>query len=613
MAKIANLEKLAREITGRDVEVQKGQGAHTDGEAITVLDAQARWPRLSQRVTDDMERVLTAHEASHIALFDREARKLGLSSLSGEEMYKRFADPLAPDAESEAYVRHLANVVEDKLTDEHAARFVGKKRQAEVNRFFVWNRQGGGTRPSMAELEASGKAGQCAAFVEAIFQLELYGELIESFQSPALERAAREAAEAIEHFGQGALSRKQALRKVLEALARYCPPPWRFPEQYQPPRGKSGQGQGQGSPQQGSGQGQGQGQNGQQGQSGEGQGGEGDGDGDGEGSQGQGSEGSEGSGQGEPSTGSGQGGDGSGSGSGSEGSEESEEGDQDSDGDGNGSSEGSESQSASDGEEASSSGSRGSGTGESPGDPQKVQREARPEYDDPNIMALLDMLESVIGSRSNETGRGLPNWKTWAPGDLISAPDEIQRYAEDDAYGIDPLERRCVRRRYKKRHLLAVFIDSSGSVNDALFGKLYSVFAEIAEKVADKEGCFLGVGQFSGGADWVLEPTRDVVEIREFAEQEPARLYSGNTVVAEIYQLLPEYFAGYETADLIVLTDGYVEDGNRLAISLEAAHEETGCAIKLHGATFRGTGSTLSKFRKAKRRLPEFVRTWNLG
>lgn len=630
MATLQELEKLARKIVGRQIPVVQGGRPETDGSVISLPDSGARWPRLPERVIDDMDRSNLAHEARHIVVFDREARKAGVSSLNWVQFCERFADPLSPGADSIDFVRYLLNLVEDRLVDEEAKGDVGEKRVDNTNRFFIWNRQGG-SRSSLAELEASGSEGKCAAFVEAIFQLEVYSELMEVYYSTALEKAAKEATRVIEMFGKGSLSRTQALQKVLDALRRYCPPPWRMPTQYQPPSSQPGQGGGEGS---GDGQGDGSGNgSGSQGQgqgkgkgkgkgNGSGQGsGDGDGDGDGSGSEAdgqgngqsksKGSQGSKGKGKGqgqadgsdadgesEPSEGNTSGGDSSeGQGETQEPEEKGEE-YSESEGSGSGSPDGSN--------------SRGAGSGDQPGQAKPIARDPEKRFEENELEALLKMLERVLAERSKESGRGVPRWKTWSPGDQISSPDEIERFYEDESFGIDPLERRCVRVRDRKRHLLAVFIDSSGSVNDQLFAMLYRVCGELAGKVAELDGCELGVGQFSGGASWVLEPTRDTVAIRQFAEEEPKRLYSGGTTVGEIYGLLPEYFAGYQTADLVVLTDGYVEDGKKLALSLEGAHAETSCEIKLHGVVFRKQG-TIKQFEKAKDQLPQFVRVWHLG
>src|SRR5262249_21135455 len=84
-----------------------------------------------------------------------------------------------------------------------------------------------------------------------VFQMETYGSLIEPFGSQALQRAATEATDAIVAFGQGAVSRQQALQRVLQALSRYCPPPWKLPDGYEPPRGEAASQDGNPSPGQG--------------------------------------------------------------------------------------------------------------------------------------------------------------------------------------------------------------------------------------------------------------------------------------------------------------------------------------------------------------------------
>lgn len=633
MATIPELEKLARRMVGRTVKVQRGQGAHTSGgDVVTVMDPASLWPRLPVRVIDDVDRFQTAHEAGHIVLFDREARRQGVPSIGAKELYERYADPLCPGPDSVGFVRFLLNVVEDQLVDAEAAKFVGEARRQNVNRFLVWNRQGG-KRPSMAEYEAQGNPGRCAAFVEALFQFATYGELVEAFYSATLEKTAKEAAKAIELYGQGSIRRTQALKRVLDALRKYCPPPWSLPPQYQPPRDHSsddGDGQSAGS---GDGSGSGSGESGQgSGQAGDGQG---QGEGSGEGEAGNGDSGDQGQGSAQPSSEGSQGqqgkngksgdsskeqGDESDAGESSEGDASEGDGSQPGQQDGDGKSESESSEKGDEYSESEGSGSgtpegspsRGAGSGDQAGDGRPVERAPEQRFEDNNLEALLRMLERVLVERAKKSGRGLPRFRTWSPGDTISSSDEIQRYWEDESFGIDPLKRRVVRQRDQKRHLLAVFIDSSGSVDNALFSQLYRVIGELSEKVAELDGCQLGVGQFSGGASWVLEPTNDVSRIRDFAESEPKRLYAGGTTVGEIYGLLPEWFVGYETADLVVLTDGYVEDGRVLARSLEAAHAETSCEIKLHGVTFRRQG-TPKQFQTAKDELPQFVRVWTLG
>ncbi len=575
MATLEELERLARKIVGRHIEVQRVGSAHTDGNTISMIDPDKLWPDLPESAREDIDRFVTGHEASHIAVFDKEAKKRGIPGMSAEDFYKIFADPLSPGVESTDYVRFLLNVVEDRLVDNMSAHAVGENRRQQTNRFFVWNRQGG-KRPALAQFESRGNPGKCAAFIEAIFQLEVYGELVESFYSQAIEQAAKEAVRAIDFFGQGSLSRTQALQRVLDALKKYCPPPWSLPHDYQPPRGES--------PQQGGGQGQGQVEgsgSGQEGDQGDGQGEPGDGQADGQNGQ-----------DGQPGSESSQESDGQSDQEGKKGEEE-----QESEGSGQGN--------------PSESQSRGIGENELPseGTPVPVQEK---RFEDEDLEALLKTLERVLAERARESGRGNPIWRTWSPGDQISSPDEIQRYWEDETFGINPLERRAVRQRQQKKHLLAILLDSSGSVGDELFAMLYRVCDELAEKVADIEGCYLGVGQFSGGAAWVLEPTRNVSEIRDFAEQEAVRLFHGGTVVGEIYKVVPTYFAQYQTADLVVLTDGYVESGKELAESLEQAHDDTGCQIKLHGVVFRGCGS-IKQFEKAKDELPQFVRVWHIG
>lgn len=602
MATVAELESLACKIVGRGVKVRTGEVPQTDGQTIFLEDPEAVWPALPWAAKDDIGRVLAAHEASHVVVFDREAKKRGLQSLTAEEFYRIFADPIAPGVDSRDYVRRMLNMVEDRLVDGHAAKFVGQARVERVNRFFVWNRQGG-RRPSIAELESCGNAGKCAAFIEAIFQLLDFGQLLESFYSDKLGACAAEAVKAIELFGQGALSRTQALERVLDALRKYCPPPWQLPQGYQPPKGGGSQdAQGQG----GSGSGDGEDE------------GSAEGEGQGSGRKGKGSKGGKGKpSKGQPSDAEGDGAEGEDGeagedepeegkpskgkvGQGDEGDSDPEKGEEYSESDGSG-------QGATDGSQ-----SRGTGIGEGPGELRQVAPAPERTFEDNNLEALLRMLERVLAERSREAGRGVPRFKTWSPGDQISSPDEIGRYWEDESFGIDPLQRRCVRRRDQKRHLLAVFIDSSGSVEDKLFAQLYKVLAELAGKVADLEGCYFGVGQFSGGASWVMEPTCDVSKIRQLAEELAVRLYSGGTTVGEIYGLLPEWFAGYQTADLVVLTDGYVEDGKSLAKSLETSHAETACEIKLHGVVFKKHGST-KQLEKAKDELPQFVRVWHLG
>lgn len=610
---LKNLKKLARKIVGRDVDMEiGGKPSSTDGTKIFIFEPSLRWPKLGNGAHKDMLRKSTGHEASHIKRF---------GGLTSEEFYEKFADSLSPGESSKNYVRTIMNIVEDELVDRDAGREIGQEIVDKVNKFYVWNRQGG-TRQSLAELETDGVQGKCAAFIEAVYQFSLYGGIIESYHSKGLEAVAEKAEKARSAFGKGSISRTQAMQKVLDALYQYCPPPWELPPEYEPPQGNSG-GSGDGGGDQGDG----------DAQPSEGELGDGNSEGQGDGQSGDSD--SQGQGDGQFGEGEGESGDGSSQDQQDQDSDEddTQEGDsqnQDDDSgeagetesaeaeesDGEEDPEGSESEGAGDGN-PSDGNSRGTETGGEAGDPRTVESAPEKCFEDNNLEALFRVFERVLAERSRQSGRGTPRWRVWSPGEQVSSPDEIQRYQEDDVFGIDPLKRRCVRKRDQERHLVAIFLDSSGSVGDELFSQLYRVCGEIAEKVADLEGCFMGVGQFSGGAAWVLEPTRDVTEMQEFADSQPKRLYSGGTTVGEIYGLLPEYFAGYETADLLVLTDGFVERGKELADSLEKAHNETACKIKLHGIVFRketaGMSTTLVEFRKAKDILPEFVRTWRLG
>lgn len=539
-----NLKNLVGKITGKMIEVVFGQGAYTDGTEVTIPEFNRQFPNLPSSVTSDMAEVVTAHEASHIVKF---------KGMSSEDFYKKFVDPFSPDADSIDFVRFLGNVIEDKFVDEHACKYVSRAKQEQVNKFFVWNRQGG-VRKSLAEMEATGSEGKCSAFIEAVFQFEVYGSIIESFHSPELEKAARDAARVIENFGRGSLKREDAVKRVIEILKKYCPPPWKLPKKYQAPRGENPSGKGDGNGQ------------GEAGSSGEG----------------------EGSGTGEAGEEAGEG-EGKGSGKG-EGETESEGGDGDSD---------------------SEDGGEGRGTGGTEGEGKYTPETTDHDCEDPEMEQLMRALQRIVSNRKNQqTGRGKPHWRTYAPGDVINSPDEIQRWIDDDAYGVDPFKRRAVRQRRNQDYLLAVFIDSSGSVSDSLFSKLYRVMGTLADEMAEVGR--LGVGQFSGGASWVLEPTNDALEIAEFAKSKPKRIYNGGTVVSEIFEIIKD-FSDYSSADLVVLTDGYVEDGrSSLAPNLERAIEQTGCDIKLHGVVFRKFGS-IRQFEKAKDVIPQSVRCWVLG
>lgn len=233
---------------------------------------------------------------------------------------------------------------------------------------------------------------------------------------------------------------------------------------------------------------------------------------------------------------------------------------------------------------------------------------------DPDLEALLRMLERVIGARSRKPGSGKKRWRTWQPGDTLPTPQEKRRFVEGKLYGVDPVERWCVEQREAKSSLVAVFIDSSGSVDDYLFAQLYRVLSRLAHTLAHHPGTKLGVGQFSGGADWDLRPTDDQGEILALAEQEPYRRFDGATVVSEIYQILHDDFAEYESADLVVLTDGGTEDGAELAASLRRFVETTGCNLKLHFVVIRGQGTT-REGQRAKRILRDLdlVRVWHIG
>lgn len=528
-------EQLVRRMVGRQIPVRFGDGAYTDGQSVTIIDPDKRWPAMDEANKEDIRLFLTAHEAAHIVLFEREAARLGRSGLNSEEFYQLFADPLSPDDESVPFVRQVANLVEDQKVDEIAAGEVGQGRRQSVNRFFVWNRRGGSRKP-LHELESEGTPGKCAAFLEAVFQMETYGSLIEPFGSQALRVAAEEATQAIVAFGQGSLSRQQALQRVLEALSRYCPPSWKLPQKYDPPRGESAS-----------------------------------------------QDGNPSFGQGKAD--SGRRASGGGNGKGQVGA----------------------------GENPLSI--EGSGRGDQSGEKAGARRRAGRKQDsdqDPNLEALKRMLERVLFERSSKSGTGRSRFRPWTPGDILASPEEVNRYLEDGVYGIDPTQRLCVHVRDDRQHLVAVFLDSSGSVSDWLFAKLYSVLASLAEEFAQVPGTMLGVGQFSGGASWVLTPTRDVAAIQALSEEEPHRLYDGATVVGEIYKILSASFTGYPTADLVVLTDGATESGEEIAASLLQAIDATGCRIKLHIVVFKGQG-TLRYARRAKQLLPEHLRVWHLG
>jgi hypothetical protein len=254
----------------------------------------------------------------------------------------------------------------------------------------------------------------------------------------------------------------------------------------------------------------------------------------------------------------------------------------------------------------------GDGTGEGTREHKVGSSDRQGRFDDPRLDALLDMLERVMKERSDRSGRGRPHWRTWSPGDVLTDPGELERYEADAAMGVDPLRSRCVYQRDRENHLLAAFIDSSGSVGDDLFVKLYRVLAALADRVAQTRQIKFGVGQFSGGASWVLHPTDDPKAIADLAGEKPKRLYSGGTRVREIFEILNGDFSGYPSADLVVLTDGYIEKGAELAKALEEACQRTGCRIKLHIVVFKQLGST-QYARQAKELLPQQIRVWNLG
>ena len=132
MATLQELEKLARKIVGREIEVQYGR-SRTDGTTIWVEDFAHTWPRLPERALDDMARFVTGHEAGHIHVNDGEARKRGLPGMSSEEFYQIFADPLSPGAESTDYVRFIQNIVEDRLFSKNTPGVVGGGRPPPVN------------------------------------------------------------------------------------------------------------------------------------------------------------------------------------------------------------------------------------------------------------------------------------------------------------------------------------------------------------------------------------------------------------------------------------------------------------------------------------------------
>lgn len=507
---LQTLNELAARAAGRKVEIKIGPSAQTDGISIMIMDIRTRHPDLPEALAQKFDRRFTVHESVHIRRFMREAKKRRMPTMTALQFNERYALPVAPDEQSKHYTCTLLNMVEDAGVNVEAGEFVSPEDMAETSQFLVWNRQGG-RRPSIAEYEAMGPEGKCAAFHEAVFQFQIYGRLIEPFYSKELERAARDAAHTIGLFGKGSVSRVKAMEQVMSSLRQYCPPPWREPEDYvgpgdaivvtlppeMLPPGKL-EGEQVKLPQ--------------------------------------------------PKV-----------------------------------------------------------------PPKKVGRAAeRNPADDPNFQALLRMLEKVIDEHNDERGQGRPRWRNWTPGDLVLDPSELQRWAEEEARGTDLLRRRTVYQRDDKDHLMALFVDSSGSVHDELFKLLYLVGAALADKVSRAKHLMFGAGQFSGGAAWELHPTRDPQAIAAFAERDPKRLFNGSTWVNEIYRILGSDFAQYRSADLAVLTDGLTEPGKVLAKSLEQACQTLNCNIKLHYIVFRPWG-TLSQARQAKELLPRQIRLWNLG
>lgn len=566
MATIEQLTSLARRITGQRVQVEFGERISVNGDTITLVDPGACWTNLPAAAQDAIGRFTTAKAAHRIRQLGREAAKRDLPSLTAEEYYDGY-DSMSPNAESVPFVRRVLDQIDATLLDAAAAKDVGDEARQQTTRFFAWNRFEGRTKP-LAEVERE-EGGAAMAFLEAVNQLQVLGQILESFHSLALEQAARTASKAIDQFGQGSMSREQALEQVLRAMASYCPPSWILPPEYVSPQGEPSDGEESDSP------------GNAPGGSEPGEEGEGEGEGEGQPTEAEGSGKGDGEGQGQPS----------------QKSDPSEK----------------ESKAPPKATDQNKEG-RGANTGEGAA-PQKLdKRYGDIKFDDPELDAFYRALERIVAARSKGHGRGRPRYETWGPGDILQSPDELMRYMEGDTYGVDPLERVSVLYRDEDVHLIAVFLDSSGSVGNELFSRLYRVIGAIAQKVLDIPGCYLGVGQFSGGASWVLKPTRDISQIYAFAEQKPTRLYSGSTVVGEIYKILPEDFRQFRSADLPCLTDGQVENGPELVKALQAAHVETNCAIKLHGMVFkRDKESTIKQLEAAKKLLPEHIRIWHLG
>jgi hypothetical protein len=506
---------IARRVTGKNIKVFQSDMLGTNGKILALPDVAQRFPDLPPDRHAQLQDAITAHTAGYINIFDREARKLGRQSLSTEDYMKAFADPHSPDSRSIPYVRMLVNTLDDGKADAEAAKHLKGDALISARRFLTGRRQGLGRR-SIAQLETMGPQGKCSAFVEALFQYRDFGKPIEAFASTELDTAAKQAAEVLRLYSEGSIARGEALKRVMDALTEYCPPPWRFPKRRVPaflflpgcdlpipidfelPDDE------------------------------------------------------------EPP--------------------ESPPGDDE-------------------------------GLKEVPEEKDELPKE---RFQDPALESLLRLLERIIQERNDRVGAGAPRWQTWSPGDVLIDPSEMHRHEEDTGYGVSPLQRRCVIERQLEQHLLALLIDSSGSVPEDLFMMLYLVVAALSDRVAQSADTMLGVGQFSGGASWVLEPTNDPVVIDHFGRKKPERLYHGGTYVREIYTILARWFSMYKTADLVVLTDGYTETGEELAKALEQACLATGCEIKLHFVVFKGHGS-LKHGRDAKDIMPRLIRTWYLG
>jgi len=561
-------------------EVRWGNGAYTDGNGTIVLPPPPDdLPDVGRREWVD---VLSSHEARHIRVF----RRHGFAS--AEEFFRRYADPLSPDEESVQATRDLLNLIEDSFVDELNVKdaIVTRDAQDRVHRRIVFERL---KRVPLTALE---RQNRFEAFMEAFFEREVYGTVFEPYVSKELLETVEKAMDVVQRYRRGEISREEALRRIIEIVKQYAPPPWKV-ERVSPrpsapsPQGGSGGGGGtcssgggaQGGGQQGQ-QSQGQGQ-GNQGQKGQGQ---------------QGQQGGQSSSQGQQSQGN------QGQQSGSSGS--SGQGQQNQGGQGQGYTQ-------------NPSPSRGynpdgAADGKRMG---KVQR--KKSYSD-LAQRLLSLFEKTVKSLKKGTRTGTPRFERWRPGDLPLTPEEVQRWGEGEVLRVPPKERRCIVRRYKKALAIIVFIDSSGSIGERMYRAFLEITDDIVKIMRSYDVRYFGFGFFSDNAKWVVpltlvERDEDAKEIRRILED--AEYVSGGTCMSSALRVIRrdvEPRTDVQRYCVLVLTDGYIEGPTYYEAEKLSEYQ------KLHrlvlGIMNEANGGTTipSVVRKWKEAYPTIVRVYKV-